>query len=221
MWTEKLLTARGVYGLFPCKCNWDDDVELYCTGDTRSYEERSTSCTFCGSRRTAKATNPAARSSDFIAPKETGLQDSIGAFAVTTGHRSARDSSDSFKAQHDDYSAIMAEALADRLAEAFAEYLHKQVREDSGATAAQRHLTTANRSFSEKYRGIRPAPGYPACPDHTEKATIWRLLDVQAEHRHRDHRIVRDVAPAQASAAFTSRIRNRASSAWERSSETR
>ena len=114
---------------------------------------------------------------DFIAPRETELPDHIGAFAVTTG-LGLKELSNSFKARHDDYSAIMAEALADRLAEAFAECLHKRVRDEWGYGCAET-LTNLD-MIGEKYRGIRPAPGYPACPDHTEKGTIWRLLDVQA-----------------------------------------
>ena len=169
---EKLLTARGVYGLFHANAVCDD-VELY-TDDTRT--QVVDTLHFLRQQATREGKEPCRSLSDFIAPRETGLPDSIGAFAVTTGH-GLRELSDSFKAKHDDYSAIMAEALADRLAEAFAECLHKQVREDWGYGRTE-NLTTAQ-IIAEKYRGIRPAPGYPACPDHTEKATIWRLLNVQ------------------------------------------
>jgi 5-methyltetrahydrofolate--homocysteine methyltransferase len=102
--------------------------------------------------------------------------DHLGAFAVTSGHRLA-EIVEKFKKDHDDYNAIMAEALADRLAEAFAECLHKRVREEWGYGKAE-NLTTAD-LIDEKYRGIRPAAGYPACPDHTEKQTLWHLLDVE------------------------------------------
>ena len=170
---EKLLTARGVYGLFPASAICDD-VELY-TDDTRT--EVLEKLHFLRQQANREGSEPCRSLSDFIAPRETGLEDSIGAFAVTTG-LGLREFSNSFKAKHDDYNAIMAEALADRLAEAFAECLHKQVREDWGYGRTE-NLTTAQ-IIGEKYRGIRPAPGYPACPDHTEKATIWRLLDVQA-----------------------------------------
>ncbi len=169
---EKLLTARGAYGLFHANAVCDD-VELY-TDDTRT--QVVDTLHFLRQQANREGKEPCRSLSDFIAPRETGLPDSIGAFAVTTGH-GLRELSDSFKAKHDDYSAIMAEALADRLAEAFAECLHKQVREDWGYGRTE-NLTTAQ-IIAEKYRGIRPAPGYPACPDHTEKATIWRLLNVQ------------------------------------------
>jgi 5-methyltetrahydrofolate--homocysteine methyltransferase len=113
---------------------------------------------------------------DFIAPRATGLADYIGAFAVTTGV-GLSEIVQGFKAKHDDYNAIMAEAIADRLAEAFAEYLHRRVREEWGY--GKREDLTQVELIQEKYRGIRPAPGYPACPDHTEKGTLWRLLDAE------------------------------------------
>jgi 5-methyltetrahydrofolate--homocysteine methyltransferase len=115
---------------------------------------------------------------DFIAPRETGLADHIGAFAVTSGI-GLKQLCDRFRAENDDYNAIMAETLADRLAEAFAECLHKQVRDEWGYGRAE-GLSPAD-LIHEKYRGIRPAAGYPACPDHTEKGTLWHLLDVQAK----------------------------------------
>jgi len=115
---------------------------------------------------------------DFIAPIETGLGDSIGAFAVTSGI-GLKKLVERFRAAHDDYNAIMAEAIADRLAEAFAECLHKRVREEWGY-GRQENLSSEE-ILHEKYRGIRPAPGYPACPDHTEKGAIWRLLDAQTK----------------------------------------
>jgi 5-methyltetrahydrofolate--homocysteine methyltransferase len=114
---------------------------------------------------------------DFIAPKETGLRDSIGAFAVTAGI-GVKELCDDFRAKNDDYNAIMTEALADRLAEAFAEALHKRVREEWGY-GRDEGLSNAD-LIHEKYRGIRPAAGYPASPDHTEKGTLWQLLDVRA-----------------------------------------
>jgi 5-methyltetrahydrofolate--homocysteine methyltransferase len=113
---------------------------------------------------------------DFIAPKETGLRDHIGAFAVTTGI-GLKELCDSFRSKNDDYNAIMAEAIADRLAEAFAEALHKRVRDEWGYGRAE--TLTIDEIIHEKYRGIRPAPGYPACPDHTEKGTLWQLLNVE------------------------------------------
>jgi 5-methyltetrahydrofolate--homocysteine methyltransferase len=171
--SEKLLTARGVYGLFPASAV-GDDVELYTDGTRATVLDR---LHFLRQQANREGKEPCRSLADFIAPKETGLHDSIGAFAVTTGI-GLKELSDTFKVDHDDYSAIMAEALADRLAEAFAEALHKQVREEWGYGCTE-NLSTAE-IIAEKYRGIRPAPGYPACPDHTEKGTIWELLDVEA-----------------------------------------
>jgi 5-methyltetrahydrofolate--homocysteine methyltransferase len=169
---QKLITARGVYGFFPANAV-GDDVELY-TDETRStvlehfhflrqqaQKDPSDSCKSLG---------------DFIAPKSTGLADHIGGFAVTSGI-GLKQLCDKFRAQHDDYNAIMAEAIADRLAEAFAECLHKRVRDEWGYGRTE-DLSKTDLIF-EKYRGIRPAAGYPACPDHTEKGALWRLLDVE------------------------------------------
>ena len=115
--------------------------------------------------------------SDFIAPVDSGREDYIGAFAVTTGIGIEKKVAE-FEKNHDDYSAIMLKALADRLAEAFAERLHERVRKEYWGYAADEKLSNED-LISEKYRGIRPAPGYPACPDHTEKPTIWTLLDAE------------------------------------------
>ena len=171
MIAEKWITARGVYGLFPANAI-GDDVELYCGS-------KGTLTTFHFLRQQAnrEGSEPCRCLADFIAPKETGLADSIGAFAVTSGI-GLHDLTARFRAEHDDYNAIMAEALADRLAEAFAERLHKRVRDEWGYGRSE-NLSSED-LIQEKYRGIRPAPGYPACPDHTEKGTIWQLLDVEA-----------------------------------------
>jgi 5-methyltetrahydrofolate--homocysteine methyltransferase len=169
---KKLITARGVYGLFPASAV-GDDVELY-TDDTRKQVlERFH---FLRQQSNKEGAEPCRSLADFIAPKEVGLHDHIGAFAVTSGI-GLKELCDRFKAEHDDYNAIMAEALADRLAEAFAECLHKRVRDEWGYGCAE-GLSNAD-LIQEKYRGIRPAAGYPACPDHTEKGPLWRLLDVQ------------------------------------------
>ena len=168
----KLITARGVYGLFPANAV-GDDVELY-TDETRT--RTVTQLHFLRQQANREGNEPCRSLADFIAPRETGLPDSIGAFAVTSG-MGLKELCDRFRAENDDYNAIMAEALADRLAEAFAECLHKQVRDDLGYGLTE-NLTPAQ-LINEGYRGIRPAPGYPACPDHTEKGTIWDLLDVQ------------------------------------------
>ena len=115
---------------------------------------------------------------DFVAPRSTGLRDHVGAFAVTAGLGAAEKVAE-FKAANDDYSAILLESLADRLAEAFAERLHERVRKEFWGYAADEHLDNDD-LIAEEYSGIRPAPGYPACPEHTEKRTIWELLDVEA-----------------------------------------
>jgi 5-methyltetrahydrofolate--homocysteine methyltransferase len=168
-----LLEARAVYGFFPANAA-GDDVELY-TGETRSQVlERFH---FLRQQANREGSEPCRSLADFVAPKETGLPDHIGAFAVTSGI-GLKELCDGFRAQHDDYNAIMAEALADRLAEAFAECLHRRVREEWGYGQAEN--LSIDELIHEKYRGIRPAAGYPACPDHTEKAGLWRLLHVEA-----------------------------------------
>ena len=170
---KKLIAARGVYGFFPANA-LGDDVELYSDDARRQVLERFH---FLRQQSNRDGNEPCRSLADFIAPKETGLPDQIGAFAVTSGI-GLKELCDGFRAKNDDYNAIMAEALADRLAEAFAECLHKRVRCEWGYGCAE-GLSNAD-LMQEKYRGIRPAAGYPACPDHTEKGTLWRLLDVQA-----------------------------------------
>jgi 5-methyltetrahydrofolate--homocysteine methyltransferase len=170
---EKLLTARGVYGFFHAG-GVGDDVELYADASRRSVLERFH---FLRQQSDREGSEPCRSLSDFIAPVETGLEDYVGAFAVTSGI-GLKELCDRFRAAHDDYNAIMAEAIADRLAEAFAECLHKRVRDEWGFGRGE---NLANEELiQEKYRGIRPAAGYPSWPDHTEKGTLWRLLDVQA-----------------------------------------
>jgi 5-methyltetrahydrofolate--homocysteine methyltransferase len=171
---KKLITARGVYGFFPASAV-GDDIELYTDGTRTQVLDRFH---FLRQQADREGSEPCRSLADFIAPKETGLADTIGAFAVTSGI-GLKELCDRFRAENDDYNAIMAEAIADRLAEAFAECLHKQVRDEWGYGRTE-GLSPAE-LIQEKYRGIRPAPGYPACPDHTEKGTIWRLLDVQAK----------------------------------------
>ncbi len=170
---KKLITARGVYGLFPANAV-GDDIELY-TDSTRAQAlERFH---FLRQQVHKEGTEPCQSLADFVAPKEIGLPDHIGGFAVTSGI-GVKELCDRFKAEHDDYNAIMAEAIADRLAEAFAECLHKRVRDEWGYGCTEG--LSKEELIHEKYRGIRPAAGYPACPDHTEKGPLWRLLDVQA-----------------------------------------
>jgi len=169
---KNLIKARGVYGLFPASAV-GDDVELYTDNTRGKVLERFH---FLRQQANKEGSEPCRSLSDFIAPKETCLLDHIGAFAVTSGI-GLKELCDRYRANNDDYNAIMAEAIADRLAEAFAECLHKQVRDEWGYGRLENFSPTD--LIQEKYRGIRPAAGYPACPDHTEKGTLWRLLDVQ------------------------------------------
>jgi 5-methyltetrahydrofolate--homocysteine methyltransferase len=170
---KNLVTARGVYGFFPASAV-GDDIELYIDGTRTKVLERFH---FLRQQANREGSEPCRSLADFIAPKETGLDDHMGAFAVTSGI-GLKDLCDRFRADNDDYNAIMAEAVADRMAEAFAECLHKRVRDEWGY-GCEENLTYSD-LIHEKYRGIRPAAGYPACPDHTEKGPLWRLLDVQA-----------------------------------------
>jgi 5-methyltetrahydrofolate--homocysteine methyltransferase len=172
---EKLITARGVYGFFPANAA-GDDVELFTDESRASLLERFHFLRQQIGKGPNENSAPCRSLSDFIAPRETGLRDYIGAFAVTSGIN-LKALCDQFRASNDDYNAIMAEAIADRLAEAFAECLHKQVRDEWGYGRAE--ALTTDELIHEKYRGIRPAAGYPACPDHTEKGTLWQLLDVE------------------------------------------
>ncbi|HKW27978.1 MAG TPA: methionine synthase [Verrucomicrobiae bacterium] len=182
----KLLQPRGVYGIFPAN-RVGDDVELYADALRSTILAK-----FHFLRQQVEKTDgtPNWCLADFIAPREgrpvadpnlrdggtPPLPDYLGAFAVTSGH-GLKELVEKFKADHDDYNAIMSEALADRLAEAFAECLHKRVREDWGY--GRNESLTSDDLIAEKYRGIRPAAGYPACPDHTEKQTLWKLLEVE------------------------------------------
>ncbi len=173
MIAKNQITARGVYGFFPTNAV-GDDIELYTDASRKQVLERFH---FLRQQSNKEGSEPCRSLADFIAPKETGLSDHIGAFAVTSGI-GLKELCDRYRAENDDYNAIMAEALADRLAEAFAECLHKQVRCEWGY-GCNEDLSIED-LIHEKYRGIRPAAGYPACPDHTEKGPLWRLLDVQA-----------------------------------------
>ncbi|MCV7221327.1 methionine synthase [Mycolicibacterium elephantis] len=174
---EKWLTANGVIGFFPANAvgSGIEDIEVY-TDDTRT----EVLATLHNLRQQGEHRQgiPNRSLGDFIAPKETGLRDYIGAFAVTAGLGS-QDKIMEFKAALDDYSAILLESLADRLAEAFAERMHQRVRTEFWGYQREEQLDN-DALIAEKYVGIRPAPGYPACPEHTEKATLWRLLDVHS-----------------------------------------
>ncbi|MCE2509942.1 MAG: methionine synthase [Alphaproteobacteria bacterium] len=169
---EKWLTAKGVFGFFPANAVHDDDVELY-TDESR----KETLATFRFLRQQVKKTDARADLclADFVAPKESGIADYLGGFAVTAGHGiEAR--LDQFEKAHDDFSAILLKALADRLAEAFAERLHERVRREFWGYAPDENLDNAA-LIKEAYRGIRPAPGYPACPDHSEKTILFNVLE--------------------------------------------
>ncbi|MBF4425308.1 methionine synthase [Vibrio anguillarum] len=169
---EGLLKARGICALFPA-ASVGDDIEVY------SDESRTEVAHVLHHLRqqTEKPKGYNYCLSDYIVPKESGKRDWIGAFAVTGGI-GERELADQYKAQGDDYNAIMIQAVADRLAEAFAEYLHQQVRKEIWGYAADEELSNDD-LIREKYQGIRPAPGYPACPEHTEKGTLWEMLQVE------------------------------------------
>ncbi len=169
---EKWLTANGVIGLFPAN-TVGDDIEIY-ADESRAQVIHRLHCLRQQSEHRAGVPNRSL--SDFIAPKTSRLHDYVGAFAVTAG-LGAAERVVAFRRANDDYSAILLEALADRLAEAFAERLHQRVRKEFWGHAPDEQLDTTA-LIDEKYKGIRPAPGYPACPEHTEKGTLWTLLDV-------------------------------------------
>jgi 5-methyltetrahydrofolate--homocysteine methyltransferase len=170
---EKWLSANGVFGIFPANAV-GDDVELY-TDESR----RTLRLTWHNLRQQQQRPEgkPNYCLSDFVAPKDSGAADYVGAFAVTAGLGIEKKLAE-FAAQHDDYNAILLKALADRLAEAFAEHLHQRVRREFWGYAAEETLSNEE-MVAEKYRGIRPAAGYPACPDHTEKGPLFALLEAE------------------------------------------
>ncbi|WP_300441252.1 vitamin B12 dependent-methionine synthase activation domain-containing protein [Christiangramia sp.] len=171
---EKLLKAKAIFGLFEANTVHEDDIEI-------RFEENSKEKTavFRTLRQQLKkhGDQPNFALSDFIAPKESKIQDYMGCFCVTAGF-GTKELAEKFEQEHDDYNSIMVKALADRLAEAFAEYLHKQVRKEHWGYASEENLSNEH-LIKEEYKGIRPAPGYPACPDHLEKLTIWEVLKVE------------------------------------------
>jgi 5-methyltetrahydrofolate--homocysteine methyltransferase len=167
---ENGFTAKGLVGIFPANTVNDDDIQL---------EQNGKAATFLTLRQQSKKTAgaPNIALADFIAPQASGIQDYIGCFCVTTGF-GVDEKAAEFEKALDDYHAIMTKALADRLAEAFAEYLHLKVRKEIWGYASDEQLDN-QALIAEEYKGIRPAPGYPACPDHLEKPTIWKLLQVE------------------------------------------
>jgi len=168
------LHARAVVGFFPANALPNDDVEVYAN---ESRLEVLTTLHFLRQQKVKLSDRPNRSLADFVAPKETGLEDYVGLFAVTAG-LGADEVARLFEEKHDDYNAIMVKALADRLAEAFAERMHERVRKELWGYAADEKLGS-EALIREEYRGIRPAPGYPACPEHTEKRTLWELLEVE------------------------------------------
>jgi 5-methyltetrahydrofolate--homocysteine methyltransferase len=172
---EQWLTARAVIGFFPANVDEHDDILVYADEQRQNVAQRLVQLR----QQRAKAVGqPQSCLADFVAPSDAGRADYLGAFAVTAGI-GIEDHVERFEKAHDDYSAIMLKALADRLAEALAEYLHERTRKEFWAYAADENLSN-DELIAENYRGIRPAPGYPACPDHSEKAKLWELLDVEA-----------------------------------------
>ncbi|UFH46828.1 methionine synthase [Flavobacterium galactosidilyticum] len=169
---EKKFTAKGIFGIFPANQVDDDDIQLY-DENGKAIEK------FLTLRQQAQKTKgaPNIALADFIAPKDSGKTDYMGAFCVTTGF-GVDEWADEFRDNLDDYNSIMVKALADRLAEAFAEYLHEKVRKEYWGYSPDENIST-EAMIAEDYKGIRPAPGYPACPDHLEKPTIWKLLKVE------------------------------------------
>jgi 5-methyltetrahydrofolate--homocysteine methyltransferase len=172
---DKWLSARAVIGFYPANSEDHDDILVYSDDERNDVAHR-----FCHLRQQRSKAEGQAQGclGDFVAPTETGLSDHIGGFAVTAGI-GIDEHVERFEKDHDDYSAIILKALADRLAEALAEYMHARVRKEFWAYEPDEALKN-NELIAEEYRGIRPAPGYPACPDHTEKGTLWELLDVEA-----------------------------------------
>ena len=168
------MKARAVFGLFPANSVNDDDIEVTVENQTPNTKHQ-----FLTLRQQLKKREgvPNFALADFIAPKDSGRQDYIGCFCVSAGFGTEQLAKD-FEANHDDYNAIMIKALADRLAEAFAEYLHKEVRTKHWNYASEESLSNEE-LIAESYKGIRPAPGYPACPDHLEKKTIWNILKIE------------------------------------------
>jgi len=169
---QEALKAQGIIGFFPANSVGFDDIEVY-ADDSR---ERPLAVIHALRQQMSKTNEQYNYSlADFIAPRETGVKDFIGLFAVTTGIGIEK-LVEQFGKEHDDYQSIMTKALADRLAEAFAELMHEKVRKEFWGYSREENFSNEE-LISEKYRGIRPAPGYPACPDHTEKQTIFELLD--------------------------------------------
>jgi 5-methyltetrahydrofolate--homocysteine methyltransferase len=182
---DKWITCNGVFGIFPANQVDDDDIELYLPDESSRQSGASRNPSLVPLARLHHLRQqsehrdgvPHRCLADYVAPESSGKLDYVGAFAVTTGI-GVKEQVDELKSRHDDYYAILLEAVADRLAEAFAEHLHQRVRKEFWAYVPAEELSN-EALIDEKYQGIRPAPGYPACPEHTEKATLWHLLNVR------------------------------------------
>mgnify|MGYP003110416989 CR=1 FL=1 len=173
---EKLLKAKAIFGLFLANQINEDDIEVVSSSGVETGKETFVFRTLRQQLKKREGV-PNIALADFIAPKDSGIKDYIGCFCVSTGF-GTQELAIEFEKNHDDYNSIMIKALADRFAEAFAEYLHKEVRTKYWGYTVDENLDNTD-LIQEKYRGIRPAPGYPACPDHLEKLTIWDMMDVE------------------------------------------
>ena len=169
---ENLLVAKAVVGFWPCARTGPDDLSVFAD---EAHTEIIATLHHLRQQTEKQDGKPNASLADFVAPVDAGVEDFIGGFCVTAGHGVDKLAAE-FEAQHDDYNSILLKSLADRLAESFTEYLHRLVRRELWGYHSNESLS-AQELISEEYQGIRPAPGYPACPDHTEKATLFELLD--------------------------------------------
>jgi 5-methyltetrahydrofolate--homocysteine methyltransferase len=174
---EPLLRARGAVGFWPAVATADDEMLIYAPEDASAAGKPIARVPALRQQMAKSGGRPDVALSDFVAPAESGIVDFVGAFAVTAG-LGTDDAVRTFEAAHDDYGAIMVKALADRLAEAFAEWLHERVRRELWGYAPTESLTN-DELIQERYQGIRPAPGYPACPDHTQKGALFDLLEAE------------------------------------------
>jgi len=170
---EKWLTAKACFGLFPANSQ-EDDILIY---DTENFNEEKFRLITLRQQLQKRTGQPNLALADFVAPKAKGVKDYIGTFCVSTGF-GVQEIAERFEKENDDYNSIMIKALADRLAEAFAEFLHREIRIRYWGYSPEESLTNEE-LIKERYKGIRPAPGYPACPDHLEKQTLWELMDVE------------------------------------------
>ena len=172
---EDLVEARGIIGFYPCNADAEDDIEVYDENDGKTLRAK-----FCTIRQQLdKDQDSFVAMSDFIAPKDSGKTDYIGGFAVSAGFKQ-EELCQQYVASGDDYNNMMVKTLTDRLAEAFSEQLHQEVRKDLWGYSPEEDLSVAD-CLAVKYQGIRPAPGYPSQPDHTEKSIMWDLMQIKEQ----------------------------------------